>query len=456
MERRRDRVHRRRPDRPAARCRSTTSPTLSACSRRSGSGSATARAGRSAGARAMTLWAGRVGTALAPEVWEFLRASDDELLPYDLQGTLIHEAPHATGLLTTDELAEVERPSPRSPSMTSRPPTRTSTRRSSGCSARSGGRSMRRSRNDQVAAAFRLYVSDASAEAVEDSRVRQFSTAPTRRQRRRCPATRTYSARSRSRSATTYSPGRRCSTRPGASGSPPRRRSRPRSARARWPARRSAPGTPTRCATRSTACRPRLRARLPLRVRRLFTICLGSAWSSCLWTTSEFGFAQLPEEAATGSSMMPQKLNPDVAELARGKAGTAIGGLRPAGDRERPAARLQPRPAGGQATGVRRAARSRGALAALTVLVGARARPRTDGPRPPIPCCARPTRPRRSCAKACRSATPMSRSPPRCEQARSSRRPRPPALRRARRRPRGTRRSASPLVRLTLCDNVSR
>jgi argininosuccinate lyase len=46
-----------------------------------------------------------------------------------------------------------------------------------------------------------------------------------------------------------------------------------------------------------------------------------------LWTTSEFGFARLPEEASTGSSIMPQKLNPDVAELARGKAGTAIGRL---------------------------------------------------------------------------------------------------------------------------------
>jgi argininosuccinate lyase len=46
-----------------------------------------------------------------------------------------------------------------------------------------------------------------------------------------------------------------------------------------------------------------------------------------LWTTSEFGFAKLPEDAATGSSMMPQKLNADVAELTRGKAGTAIGRL---------------------------------------------------------------------------------------------------------------------------------
>src|ERR1051326_5358131 len=46
-----------------------------------------------------------------------------------------------------------------------------------------------------------------------------------------------------------------------------------------------------------------------------------------LWASAEFGFARLPESAATGSSMMPQKLNPDVAELVRGKAGTALGRL---------------------------------------------------------------------------------------------------------------------------------
>jgi argininosuccinate lyase len=46
-----------------------------------------------------------------------------------------------------------------------------------------------------------------------------------------------------------------------------------------------------------------------------------------LWTTSEFGFVRLPESAATGSSMMPQKLNPDVAELVRAKGGTALGRL---------------------------------------------------------------------------------------------------------------------------------
>ena len=45
-----------------------------------------------------------------------------------------------------------------------------------------------------------------------------------------------------------------------------------------------------------------------------------------LWSTAEFGFVRLPESASTGSSMMPQKLNPDVAELVRGKAGPRSGG----------------------------------------------------------------------------------------------------------------------------------
>ena len=46
-----------------------------------------------------------------------------------------------------------------------------------------------------------------------------------------------------------------------------------------------------------------------------------------LWTTSEFGFAELDDAFATGSSLMPQKKNPDVAELTRGKAGRLIGDL---------------------------------------------------------------------------------------------------------------------------------
>jgi len=46
-----------------------------------------------------------------------------------------------------------------------------------------------------------------------------------------------------------------------------------------------------------------------------------------LWTSEEFGFAKLDDGYATGSSMLPQKKNPDIAELARGKAGRLIGNL---------------------------------------------------------------------------------------------------------------------------------
>ena len=46
-----------------------------------------------------------------------------------------------------------------------------------------------------------------------------------------------------------------------------------------------------------------------------------------LWSTHEFGFVKLADAWSTGSSIMPQKKNPDVAELARGKAGRLIGNL---------------------------------------------------------------------------------------------------------------------------------
>jgi argininosuccinate lyase len=44
-----------------------------------------------------------------------------------------------------------------------------------------------------------------------------------------------------------------------------------------------------------------------------------------LWATSEFGFLKLADEIATGSSLMPQKKNPDIAELIRGRAGRSLG-----------------------------------------------------------------------------------------------------------------------------------
>jgi len=46
-----------------------------------------------------------------------------------------------------------------------------------------------------------------------------------------------------------------------------------------------------------------------------------------LWASSEFGFVRLGDEIATGSSLMPQKKNPDIAELLRGRSGRAIGSL---------------------------------------------------------------------------------------------------------------------------------
>ena len=46
-----------------------------------------------------------------------------------------------------------------------------------------------------------------------------------------------------------------------------------------------------------------------------------------LWASAEFGFVELPDAFATGSSIMPQKKNPDVAELSRGKTGRVYGDL---------------------------------------------------------------------------------------------------------------------------------
>ena len=46
-----------------------------------------------------------------------------------------------------------------------------------------------------------------------------------------------------------------------------------------------------------------------------------------LWATKEFGFIRLHDSYSTGSSIMPQKKNPDIAELARGKSGRLIGNL---------------------------------------------------------------------------------------------------------------------------------
>jgi argininosuccinate lyase len=66
-----------------------------------------------------------------------------------------------------------------------------------------------------------------------------------------------------------------------------------------------------------------------------FAFCLSlvathlSTWAEewILWSTTEFGFISLPQAYCTGSSIMPQKINPDVLELIRGKTGRVIGNL---------------------------------------------------------------------------------------------------------------------------------
>jgi len=54
-----------------------------------------------------------------------------------------------------------------------------------------------------------------------------------------------------------------------------------------------------------------------------------STWADewILWSTQEFNFLELPQEFCTGSSIMPQKINPDVLELIRGKTARVIGNL---------------------------------------------------------------------------------------------------------------------------------
>ena len=66
-----------------------------------------------------------------------------------------------------------------------------------------------------------------------------------------------------------------------------------------------------------------------------FVFCLSmiaehlSSWAEewILWSTSEFNFLKLPQAFCTGSSIMPQKINPDVLELIRGKTGRTLGSL---------------------------------------------------------------------------------------------------------------------------------
>jgi len=280
----------------------------------------------------MTLWSGRVGTELAPEVWEFLKANDAELLPYDVQGTLLHaERLRAAGILDDAELAEVRATLARLEAVDLQ-----AEDVHSFIEAELGevGRKIHagRSRNDQVAAAFRLYVADACAEA--GVAIADFAAVILERAGEEAgTAMPGYTHLQRAQPVTL---GHHL-----LAWSEMLERDRARFAFAAAQAAPSPLGAGALAGSTLPLPEPPNAMRNSLdavadrdfaldylyAVAVLFTHLSRIGEELVLWTTAEFAFGRLPEEAATGSSMMPQKLNPDVAELARGKAGTAIGRL---------------------------------------------------------------------------------------------------------------------------------
>jgi argininosuccinate lyase len=278
----------------------------------------------------LTLWQGRVEGRLAPEVWELVKADDAELFPYDCEGTRIHARRlYDAGILTAEELGEVEgRLSELDASMIEErdEDVHSAIERLLG----PVGRKIHagRSRNDQVVTAFRLWALDACAEAKAG-----------------IEALARFVLDRAEEGAETVMPGYTHLQRaqPVTLGHhllawvEMLDRDRDRFALAASHAEPSPLGAGALAGT--TLRLPGVRNSLDAVADRDFALdylyaCAGLfvhlsriGEELALWATAEFGFVRLPESAATGSSMMPQKLNPDVAELARGKAGTAIGRL---------------------------------------------------------------------------------------------------------------------------------
>src|SRR6185436_19248034 len=268
----------------------------------------------------MTLWSGRVGGELDPAVWELLRANDAELLPYDCAATAEHAARlHGAGLLDTDELADVEE---RLAAIAHDPAALVESDEDvhSGIERLLGpvGRKIHagRSRNDQVAAAFRLYVADGCAEAREEIDALALVTlsfAETEAEtllpgythlQRGQPVTLGHHLlawtemldRDRSRFAA-------------AAASPTES---PLGAGALAGSSLGLPGPPNQMRNSIDAVADRDFALDYLyAVTVLYTHLSRIGEEIVLWSSREFGFVRLPESAATGSSMMPQKLNPD-------------------------------------------------------------------------------------------------------------------------------------------------
>jgi argininosuccinate lyase len=280
----------------------------------------------------VTLWSARVAGELAPEVWEFLRADDAELLPYDVEGTLLHaERLHAAGILDDAELEEVRETLAR---IDEADPAAEDVHSFLEAELGEVGRKIHagRSRNDQVAAAVRLYVQDACTDA-ESALVSFAASLLDHAEREAETPMPGYTHLQRAQPVTL---GHHL-----LAWVEMLERDR---VRFRFAAEQAAP-SPLGAGALAGSTLPlppppnALRNSLDAVADRdfvldylyaaavLFTHLSRIGEELVLWTTREFAFARLPEDAATGSSMMPQKLNPDVAELARGKAGTAIGRL---------------------------------------------------------------------------------------------------------------------------------
>ena len=282
----------------------------------------------------MTLWSGRVETELAPEVWEFVKTEDAELFPYDVRGTLLHaERLHAGGILDAAELADArERLAEIGPEEIE--PTDEDVHSAIERLLGPVGRKIHagRSRNDQVVTAHRLYVQDACAEASGGLHVFAAALLGIAEQEAETP----MPAYTHLQRALPITVGhhllawvemleRDVARFAFASG---QAEPSPLGAGAVAGSTLPLPLPPNAMRNSVDAVADRDYALNYLYAcAALFVHLSRIAEELVLWVTSEFGFARLPEYAATGSSMMPHKLNPDVAEVARGKAGTAIGRL---------------------------------------------------------------------------------------------------------------------------------
>jgi argininosuccinate lyase len=285
----------------------------------------------------VSLWAGRTGgEQLAPEVAEFLRGDDAELLPYDCEGTLMHARRlHDGGILTEAELREAETGLARiRDEGLARTAEAEDVHTAIELALGPVGRKIHagRSRNDQVATAFRLYVVDACTEAIggvevlagailDRAEVESDTLMPgyTHLQRAQ-PVTLGHHLLAwvemldRDRSRLRFALEQAAPL--------------PLGAGALAGSTLALPAPPGQMRNSLDAVADRDFASDYLyAIAVLFGHLSRIGEELCLWATSEFGFVRLPAAVATGSSMMPQKLNPDVAELARGKAGAAIGRL---------------------------------------------------------------------------------------------------------------------------------